>query len=92
MEDIQDIQDIPRHEPENHYNYTELELAERKKALRDMERDYPNLPFAWLEMAYDWHKNANEDEVKKIINEKLWEAPGKFSEQPKIVDNELKKL
>ena len=86
------IQEIPRHQPENHYNYTAVQLAERKKALIDLQRDYPNLPFAWLEMAYDWHKNTNEEEVNKIINEKLWEAPGKFSEKIKLVDNELKKL
>ena len=70
---------IPRHQPENPYNYTNLELAERKKALRDLERDYPNLPYAWLEMVYDFHKNTPEEEVKEIINSGKWEKPGKFS-------------
>ena len=70
---------IPRHEPENPYNYTNLELAERKKALKDMERDYPHLPYAWLEMLYDYHKNTPEEEVKEIINSGKWETPGKFT-------------
>ena len=71
--------DIPRHKPENHFAYTNLELAERKKALRDMEHDYSTLPYAWLEMIYDWHKHTPEQEVKTIINKGLWEGPGKFS-------------
>ncbi len=82
-----DNDEIPRHVPENPYNYTKVQLAERKKALRDLARDYPNLPFGWLSMVYDWEKNTPPEEVEKIINEGLWESPGKFSELPKI-DNE----
>jgi len=79
-----DTEEIPRHVPENHYNYTNVELAERKKALRDMERDYPHLPFGWLELVYDFEKNTPKEEVEKIINEGTFEVPGKFSELPKI--------
>ena len=71
---------IPRHVPENPYNYTNLQLAERKKALRDLERDYPNLPFGWLEMIYDFEKNTPKEEVEDIINKGRWEVPGKYSE------------
>ena len=76
--------EIPRHVPDNPYKYTKVQLAERKKALRDLARDYPNVPYAWLEMTYDWEKNTPPEEVEKIINEGLWEVPGKFSEPPKI--------
>ena len=72
--------ELKRHLPENPYNYTNEELAERKKALKDLEKDYPHLPFGWLEMVYDWHKSTDPEEVTKIINEKTWEVPGKFSE------------
>jgi len=75
---------IPRHEPENPYNYTKVQLAERKKALRDLQRDYPNLPFGWLEMCYDFEKNTPPEEIEKIINEGSWEGKGRFSEPPKI--------
>ena len=34
-----DLAEIPRHEPANPYNYTNVELAERNKALRDMEKE-----------------------------------------------------
>jgi len=73
---------VRRHVPENPYNYTKLELAERKKALIDMHRDYPTLPVSWLEMVYDFNKNTPEDEVNAIINEGRWESPGQFSELP----------
>ena len=71
---------IPRHIPDNPYNYTTLQLAERKKALKDLVRDYPDLSLGWLEMAYDFHANTPQEEIKRIIGEKLWEGPGKFSD------------
>lgn len=86
--DIADIQDIPRHQPENHYNYTAVQLAERKKALIDLQRDYPHVPYAWLEMTYDWHKNTPNEEVEKIMNEGLWEGNGR--EHPKEIHNDTK--
>ena len=76
-----DLAEIPRHEPANPYNYTNVELAQRKKALRDMEKDYPNLPFGWLEMVYDWHAHQNPDVVKQIINQKTFEGPSVYGVQ-----------
>ena len=73
------VSELKRHKPENPYKYTNVELAERKKALRDMERDYPNLPYQWLEMVYDYNFNTPQADVIKIINEGKWETPGKFS-------------
>ena len=83
------MDEIPRHQPENHYNYTAVQLAERKKALRDMQRDYPDVPYAWLEMLYDWHKNTPNEEVEKIMNEGLWEGNGRRHPNS---DNELKEI
>ena len=71
---------IPRHVPDNPYNYSPEDLIVRKKALRDLVLDYPTLPVGWLEMAYDFEKNTPQEEIKKIIADKLWEGPGKFSE------------
>lgn len=81
-------EEIPRHQPENHYNYTAVQLAERKKALIDLRRDYPDVPYAWLEMLYDWHKNTPNEEVEKIMNEGLWEGNGR--EHP--TDTKLKEI
>ena len=72
--------EIPRHEPENPYNYTPLQLATRKKALRDLQKDYPSLTYAWLEMVYDWHENTPKEEIERIINNKVFEGKGRFSD------------
>ena len=73
---------IPRHTPSNPYNYSGAQLAERKKCLKDLEEVYPNLPFAWLEMVYDFEKNTPREEIQKIIDNKSWEKPGKFTLPP----------
>ena len=86
------MSEIPRHEPENPYGYTPLELAERKKAIRDMERDYPSLPFGWLEMVYDWHAHQKPETVKKIINEKQFEEPGNYTLENVILSKENEKI
>ena len=70
---------IPRHVPSNPYNYTPAQLAERKKTLKDLAEVYPSLPFAWLEMAYDFEKNTSREEIQRIIHKKMWEKPGKFT-------------
>ena len=73
---------IPRHTPSNPYNYNGAQLAERKKTLKDLAEVYPNLPFAWLEMVYDFEKNTPREEIQKIIDNKSWEKPGKFTLPP----------
>ncbi len=83
---------IPRHQPDNPYNYTPLQLTERKKALRDLEKDYPNLPFGWLEMVYDWHAHQDENVVKQIINQKTFEGPGKYTLKNVVLSEENEKI
>lgn len=75
----EEITEIKRYEPENPYNYTKVQLAERKKALKDIEKDYPNLPYAWIEMIYDWEYNTPKEEVERIINSGEFEVPSKFT-------------
>ena len=72
---IEDIleQEFPRYEEVNHFDYTNLELAKRKKAINDALKDYPNLPGKWIEWIYDLIEEKPADEVKQIINEGLWE-------------------
>ena len=71
---------IPRHIPDNPYKYSIIQMAERKRALRDLATDYPTLPYGWLEMAYDFEKNTDPEEIKKIINDGLWEGKGMFTQ------------
>ena len=79
MSEINMNEEIPRHVDENLLNYTPLEKAERSKALKDMGKDYPNLPYGWLEMVYDYWKKTPKDEIEEIINKDKWAVPGKFS-------------
>jgi len=73
-------EELPRHKEENPYNYTNLEKAVRAKAIKDMAKDYPKMPGAWLDMAYDFCKNTPKEEIEDIINSGKWETKGKFSD------------
>ena len=63
--------EIPRHEPKNPFNYSKVQLAKRKKAVSDAEKDFPNVPGLWIEWMYDlleqkteseeWEKHTNTD-------------------------------
>ena len=66
---------IPRHVPSNPYNYTPEELNLRKQTLKNLVLDYPNLPFGWLEMAYDFEKNTPQEEI--IHRRKVMGGPRK---------------
>jgi len=72
-EEIQDIKEIPRYEATNSFNYSKLDLAKRKKAIMDAERDFPNVPAMWIEWAYDLTENMDKKELEEIINEGKWE-------------------
>ena len=68
-----------RHTLELIPGYTPVELATRSKHLKEMERDYPNVPYKWIEMIYDWHHSQSVEEVERIVNSGECERPGKFS-------------
>ena len=70
-----EAQEIPRATRPNPYNYTPLQFATRDKAINDMNKDFPNIPYKWLEWLYDTIENKDPEEVEKIINEGLWEKP-----------------
>ena len=68
-------QEIPRATRPNPYNYTPLQFAIRDKAINDMNKDFPTIPFRWFEWLYDTIESKGEEEVDKIKNEGLWEKP-----------------
>jgi len=70
-----DLSTISRKEIPNPYGYSNLEIAERNEMLENMLRSHPTIPFKWLEYVYDLVKNKPEEDIKKIINEGLWEKP-----------------
>lgn len=74
--------DLPRYTKPNPYNYTQTQLNTRTSALREMVKDYPNVPPMWCEWLYDVITNKSQEEVENIINNKLWETPSKFAVAP----------
>ena len=72
MSEVTKIEEFDRYVEKNHFNYTEMELAKRSKAIKDMEKDYPSIPGLWIEWLYDIIENKPKEEVEKIINDKLW--------------------
>ena len=65
--------EFPRYEPKNPFNYSNVELAKRKKAIIDAEKDFPNVPTLWIEWMYDLIEQKGEKEVARIINSGEWE-------------------
>ena len=61
-----DISGIPRHKAENHFNYTEDDLAEKKLALEKMKIIYPTVPEYYAEMVYDMCKNTDSSKIEEI--------------------------
>lgn len=92
------VDNIPRHKPDNPFNYTKMQLAQRSKAIKDAEKDYPNIPPSWIEMMYDVVENKSKEEVEEIINSGAWETPAKVRDVPQtlmsgeILDTEGKLL
>lgn len=66
-------EEFERYKEPNPFNYSELELAKKKKALIDAEKDYPLVPAMWIEWLYDVLEQKGEEEVKRIIENKEWE-------------------
>ena len=78
MEENTDTEDtttveIPRHKPNNPFNYSEFDKSKRAKAIRDATRDYPTLPPMWVEWLYDVIENKGEEELKRIIKNNEWD-------------------
>lgn len=69
----EEIVEIPRYEEPNPFNYTNLQLAKRRKDITSACKDFPTVPRMWVEWMYDLTENMPKEEVEKIINEKLWE-------------------
>ena len=64
---------LPRHIPNNPYKYSNLELAIKKKAIKAMKHDFPDVPDMWLELTYDTIGHMDPEEVDRIISSGEWE-------------------
>ena len=69
------IADIPRHKPSNPRGYDKLTIARRKRDLEAMGRHYPDCNPFWLELVWDFHESKTPEEINKIIEDGVFEAP-----------------
>jgi len=70
--------DLPKYVAPNPYNYTELQLAKRKRDIKQLIRDYPSVSPMWCEWFYDIVENTPKEEIDDIVNNKRWETPSKM--------------
>ena len=78
---------IPRHQPENPLNYSDLQMAHRKKALLDMKKDYPNIPDGWLEIS--WSRRLGTEQASRsshLLIIVIWALPIQFAKVGLKVD------
>lgn len=69
------VQEIPRYEMPNPFNYTEQQKSVRAKAIRDAIKDYPNVSPMWIEWIYDVIQNKDPEEVQRIMDNNEWDVP-----------------
>ena len=72
-----DISGIPRHKPENHFNYNEDDLAEKALALEKMKTIYKDVPLFYAELVYDLCKNTDQSKIEEI-KQKIENTPFKY--------------
>ena len=72
-----DVKGIPRHKSENHFNYTDEELAEKQLALEKMKVIYKDVPMYYAEMVYDLCKNTDQAKID-IIKARIESTPFKY--------------
>jgi hypothetical protein len=72
-----DVKEFPRKQHENHFNYTDDQLAEKKLALEKLKIIYPTVPQYYAELVYDLCVNT--DPVKiEAIKKKIEVTPFKY--------------
>jgi len=72
-----DIKGIPRHKPENHFNYTDDQLAEKKLAIEKLKIIYPTVPEYYAELVYDLCVNTEPEKIEEI-KKKIETTPFKY--------------
>ena len=72
-----DVRDIPRKQAENHFNYSDDDLAEKTLALEKMKVIYPTVPTYYAELVYDLCKNTDQSKIEEI-KQKIENTPFKY--------------
>ena len=72
-----DIKGIPRHKVENHFNYTDDQLAEKTLALAKLKTIYPTVQPYYAELVYDLCMNTDAEKIE-AIKKKIEATPFKY--------------
>jgi hypothetical protein len=80
MENI--LKEIPRYKMPNPRGYTNLQLEDKKKQVKKLHADFPNVPEYYLDMLYDYLASKDEETLKKMVNENIHGEPAKNPRVP----------
>ena len=81
IQEYTSIDEIPRYQAPNPYNYDELTLAKRATEIKAAMKDYPMLSEHTIAMAWDTTNSLGEERMTQIIKNKEWEK--KREDRPK---------
>ena len=56
-----------------------VQKAKRSKELKELKRDFPDVNPVWCEWMYDVVSEMSIEEQENIMNNKLWDTSGKYS-------------
>ena len=73
MSQFSSIQEMPRYQATNPFNYDKLTLGTRKREVNEAMKDYPNVPPSMIEMAWDLIHNNPQETIDDIISTGKWE-------------------
>lgn len=71
------VEGLDRYKTDNHYNYTEADLAEKKLALHNLKIMYPDVSPYYAGLIYDMCKNNTEEQIEEL--KKKADAPFKYN-------------
>jgi hypothetical protein len=77
MTEFSTIDEMPRYQRDEPFNYDNLTLAKRKKEIDAAAKDYPNVPPSMIEMAWDLIQNNTDEMINDIITSGKWEKASK---------------
>lgn len=72
-----DVKEFPRKQHENHFNYSDDQLAEKKLALEKLKIIYPTVPEYYAELVYDLCVNTEPEKIEEI-KKKIETTPFKY--------------
>ena len=73
-----DVKDMPRHEEEDPLGLTNVQIEERKAAVREIMAVHPHISGQWVEYLWNYLRDCTEEECRHMVNagelKKTWGA------------------